>query len=93
MLKYDELPLNNNDIFLSCSSGEIKWKDLDQELDEKIEILKEHRIGPHVIFIIAEEVKSIDDFYGRMTTCKSCHSDACLRGRFKYQKKYNHYLM
>ena len=36
-------------------------------------------------------IKSIDDFYGRMTTCKSCHSDACLRGRFKYQKKYNEY--
>ena len=71
MLKYDELPLNNNDIFLSCSSGEIKWKDLDQELDEKIEILKEHGIGPHVIFIIAEEVKSIDDFLWILASAKN----------------------
>ena len=54
MLKQKINPLSVDDIFLSCASDEIKWKDLDANLDAKIKILKRHGIGSHIIFIISE---------------------------------------
>ena len=38
MLKQKINPLSVDDIFLSCASDEIKWKDLDANLDAKIKI-------------------------------------------------------
>ena len=71
MLKYLNKPLSENNIFLSCASDEIKWKDLDANLDAKVEILKRHGIGPHVVFIIAEDIKSIDDFLWTLAIIKN----------------------
>jgi len=76
MLKQKINPLSVDDIFLSCASDEIKWKDLDANLDAKIKILKRHGIGPHIIFIIAEEVKVMDDWLWILASIKNGGSAA-----------------
>ena len=71
MLKQYQGPLNENDIFLSSSSEHIKWKDLHANLDAKIEILKQHNIGPHVIFVQAEDQVTIDDYLWILASVKN----------------------
>ena len=76
MLKQKINPLSVDDIFLSCASDEIKWKDLDANLDAKIKILKRHGIGSHIIFIISEEVKVMDDWLWILASIKNGGSAA-----------------
>ena len=71
MLKQFQNPLDENDIFLSSSTEEIKWKDLHANLDAKIERLKEHGIGPHVVFVQAEDQVTIDDYLWILASIKN----------------------
>ena len=52
MLKQLINPIDKNSIFLSTSEDKITWKELDERLDEKVAILKEHGLSSHVSFII-----------------------------------------
>ncbi|MBT6443210.1 MAG: hypothetical protein HOK61_12350, partial [Alphaproteobacteria bacterium] len=55
MLKQKQKPLSDDQIFLSSSTEQITWGELHANLDAKIKRLKEHGIGPHVVFVIAEK--------------------------------------
>ena len=72
MLKQLLKPLDENDIFLSTATEQITWKELDDNLDKKIEKLKEHGIGPHVIFVIQENDKTtLDDLLWILASVKN----------------------
>ena len=53
MLKKYQEPLSDDQVFISTSTEQITWGELEANLDAKIEILKSHGIGPHVVFILA----------------------------------------
>lgn len=71
MLKQKYQPLNPDDVFLSCSTGQILWSELHENLDAKIEILKQHNIGPHVVFVVAEDIVTLDDYLWILASVKN----------------------
>ena len=70
-LKQYQAPLNEDDVFISLSTEHVTWKNLHNMLDEKIEILKKHGLGPHVVFVVAEEVKTLDDMLWILASIKN----------------------
>ena len=71
MLKQTQGPLSEDDIFLSNSTEQITWGELHDNLDAKIKRLKEHGIGPHVVFVIAEDQVTIDDYLWILASIKN----------------------
>jgi len=71
MLKQIQGPISDDDIFLSSSTEQITWGELHANLDAKIEKLKEHGIGPHVVFVIAEDQVTIDDYLWILASVKN----------------------
>ena len=72
MLKQLINPIDKNSIFLSTSEDKITWKELDERLDEKVAILKEHGLSSHVSFIIQENNKiTIDDLLWILANIKN----------------------
>ena len=72
MLKHLISPVDENDIFLSTSIDKVTWKELDERLDEKVSILKEHGLSSHVAFIIQENNKiTIDDLLWILASIKN----------------------
>ena len=71
MLKQTQQPLSEDDIFLSSSTEQITWAELHANLDAKIERLKEHGIGPHVVFVVAEDQVTIDDYLWILASIKN----------------------
>lgn len=81
MLKQDRGPLDPNDVFLSSSTESIKWSELHDNLDAKIEILKQHNIGPHVVFVVAEDIVTLDDYLWILASVKNGGSATQADGR------------
>jgi len=71
MLKQLQPPLSPNQIFLSSSTEQITWGELHANLDAKIERLKAHSIGPHVVFVVAEDQVTIDDYLWILASIKN----------------------
>ena len=71
MLKQIIKPLNENDIFLSTSTEQITWKELDANLDDKIKKLQSYGLGPHVVFIIQEEKTTLDNLLWILASIKN----------------------
>lgn len=71
MLKQTQKPLSDDQIFLSSSTEQITWGELHANLDAKIERLKEHGIGPHVVFVVAEDQVTIDDYLWILASIKN----------------------
>ena len=81
MLKQKQAPLSDDQIFLSSSTEQITWGELHANLDAKIERLKEHGIGPHVVFVIAEQQVTIDDYLWILASIKNGGSATQADGR------------
>jgi hypothetical protein len=81
MLKQKQAPLSDDQIFLSSSTEQITWGELHANLDAKIERLKEHGIGPHVVFVIAENQVTIDDYLWILASIKNGGSATQADGR------------
>ena len=81
MLKQKQKPLSDDQIFLSSSTEQITWGELHANLDAKIERLKEHGIGPHVVFVIAESQVTIDDYLWILASIKNGGSATQADGR------------
>lgn len=81
MLKQKQAPLSDNQIFLSSSTEQITWGELHANLDAKIERLKQHGIGPHVVFVIAEKQVTIDDYLWILASIKNGGSATQADGR------------
>jgi len=71
MLKKYQEPLSDDQVFISTSTEQITWGELEANLDAKIEILKSHGIGPHVVFILAEPQFTIDDYLWILASIKN----------------------
>lgn len=81
MLKQKQKPLSDDQIFLSSSTEQITWGELHANLDAKIERLKEHGIGPHVVFVVAEKQVTIDDYLWILASIKNGGSATQADGR------------
>ena len=81
MLKQKQKPLSDDQIFLSSSTEQITWGELHANLDAKIKRLKEHGIGPHVVFVIAEKQVTIDDYLWILASIKNGGSATQADGR------------
>ncbi|MBR20476.1 MAG: hypothetical protein CMA64_10100 [Euryarchaeota archaeon] len=71
MLKQYQEPLDSNQVFLSSSTEQITWGELHANLDAKVEKLKEHGIGQHVVFILTEDQVTIDDYLWVLASIKN----------------------
>ena len=72
MLKQIISPADKNSTFLSTADDKVTWNELDERLDEKVSILKEHGLSSHVIFIIQENDKiTIDDLLWILASIKN----------------------
>jgi hypothetical protein len=86
MLKQIISPVDKNSIFLSTADDKVTWNELDERLDEKVSILKEHGLSSHVIFIIQENDKiTIDDLLWILASIKNGGSAS--NGEDKAHKK------
>jgi hypothetical protein len=81
MLKQKQKPLSDDQIFLSSSTEQITWGELHANLDDKIERLREHGIGPHVVFVVAEKQVTIDDYLWILASIKNGGSATQADGR------------
>lgn len=81
MLKQKQKPLSDDQIFLSSSTEQITWGELHANLDAKVERLKEHGIGPHVVFVVAEQQVTIDDYLWILASIKNGGSATQADGR------------
>lgn len=81
MLKQKQAPLSDDQIFLSSSTEQITWGELHANLDAKIERLKAHGIGPHVVFVVAENQVTIDDYLWILASIKNGGSATQADGR------------
>ena len=72
MLKQIISPADKNSTFLSTADDKVTWNELDERLDEKVSILKEHGLSSHVAFIIQENDKiTIDDLLWILASIKN----------------------
>ena len=81
MLKQKQKPLSDDQIFLSSSTEQITWGELHANLDAKIERLRDHGIGPHVVFVVAEKQVTIDDYLWILASIKNGGSATQADGR------------